>query len=66
MTQRTCLHVFQVSHLAINILPTNQIYSETSRSDFLNIKVWFIDQHPMLLEITCRINLTLVIDNRII
>ena len=45
----------------LEISPTNHIFLKTFNSEFLNIKVWFIDQNSEPLEIEDRINLTLVI-----
>ena len=45
----------------LEISPTNDIFLKTFNSEFLNIKVWFIDQNSEPLEIEDRINLTLVI-----
>ena len=48
----------------LNILPTNHIYSETLHSEFSYIKVWFIDQNSMPLEIEIfSVNLILAVIN---
>ena len=45
----------------LKIVPTNYMFVKTFGSEYLHIKVWFIDQNSQALEIEDRINLTLVI-----
>lgn len=50
----------------MNISPVNQIYTETFRSKFLHIEIWFTNQNSKLLEIEERLNLTIVINEVVI
>ena len=45
----------------LEISPTNHIFLKTFNSEFQEIKVWFIDQNNMPLELEDKINLTLII-----
>ena len=46
----------------MNISAMNQIYTETFRSKFSHIEIWFPNQNSKLLEIEERLNLTIVIN----
>ena len=50
----------------MNILPMNQIYTETFRSKFSHIEIWFTNKNSKLLEIDERLNLTIVINEIVI
>ena len=49
----------------LKISPTNHIFLKTFSSEFQTTEVWFIDQNSQPLQIEDRINLTLVIKNKI-
>ena len=49
----------------LKISPTNHIFLKTFSSEFQTTEVWFIDQNSQPLQIEDRINLTLVIENKI-
>ena len=50
----------------MNISAMNQIYTETFRSKFSHIEIWFPNQNSKLLEIEERLNLTIVINEIVI
>ena len=50
----------------MNISVMNQIYTETFRSKFSHIEIWFTNQNSKLLEIDERLNLTIVINEIVI
>ena len=45
----------------LEISPTNQVYLETSNSEFQEVKIWFTDQTSKTLELEDKINITLII-----
>ena len=49
----------------LNSSPMNHIYTETFCSAFSKFKVWFTDQNSVPLEIEDRVNLTLVIIDKV-
>ena len=49
----------------LKISPTNHIFLKTFSSEFQTTEVWFIDQNSQPLQIEDRINLTLVIEDKI-
>ena len=49
----------------LEICPTNHIFLKTFNSEYDEIKVWFTDQNSQQLEIEVRINLMMVIKQRL-
>ena len=45
----------------LEISPTNQVFLKTFNSEFLEVKLWFIDQTSKPLELEDEINITFII-----
>ena len=50
----------------LNISPTNHMYTERFPLEFLRTEVWFTGQNSMQIKTEDRVNLILVVNNKVI